>query len=421
MMIGLCDCNNFFVSCQRLFQPDLNGKPVAVLSGNDGCVIARSNEVKALGVKMGVPLYQIKSIVESNNVTLFSANHHLYADISQRVMAILRANTPAIEIYSIDEAFIDLSQFDVETLKPRGEALSKKVTQCTGIPVSIGIAPTKTLAKIACRLCKSYPKLNGCCLMYRDEDIAKVLKTIPVGDIWGIGRKSVNRLSDIGVHTAYQFTQLSEKQVDNMLHLSGVRIWRELRGIPAIEFDSSHKPHQSISIGRSFASDITSLDELHSIVAKFSSSIAKKLRLQGSCVTQITVTLETNRHRTDLPQRNVSDTVEFMTPTDSTLDIAKAASMAIRRLYKVGYGYKKAGISCSGLVQKEHLQTSLFEEEDREKQRSLMRTIDKINSSYGQGGIRLAVESSRDLNSNQRHLSPSYTTKWSDLPNVKIL
>ncbi|MFR9592144.1 MAG: hypothetical protein SNG27_07075 [Rikenellaceae bacterium] len=186
-MIGLCDCNNFFVSCQRLFQPSLNGKPVAVLSGNDGCVIARSNEVKALGIKMGAPLFQVRSIVEDNNVTLFSANHHLYADISQRVMAVLRAYTPAIEIYSIDEAFIDFSQFEIDTLKPRGEALSKKVTQCTGIPVSIGIAPTKSLAKIACKLCKIYPKLNGCCVMYRTEDIEKVLKTIPIGDIWGIG------------------------------------------------------------------------------------------------------------------------------------------------------------------------------------------------------------------------------------------
>ncbi len=419
-MIGLCDCNNFFVSCQRLFQPDLNGKPVAVLSGNDGCVIARSNEVKALGIKMGAPLFQVKHIVKKNNVTLFSANHHLYADISQRVMAILRAYTPAIEIYSIDEAFIDFSQFDTKTLKPQGEALAKKVTQCSGIPVSIGIAPTKTLAKIACKLCKTYPKLNSCCLMYRPEDIEKVLKTTPIEDIWGIGRKSAKRLTDAGIITAYQFTQLSEAWVNRQLHLPGVRIWRELQGIPAIEFDSSHKPNQSISIGRSFAKDIYSLNELHSVIAKFSSSITKKLRMQGSCVTQITISLQTNHYRTDLPQHNECDTVEFFTPTDSTLDIAKAASTSLHKLFKEGYGYKKAGIACSGLVPKEQVLTSLFDEANQKKQHSLMQTIDKINSSYSQGGIRLAVESADTMNSNRHYISPCFTTKWSDLPKVKI-
>ncbi len=419
-MIGLCDCNNFFVSCQRLFQPDLNGKPVAVLSGNDGCIIARSNEVKALGIKMGVPLFKVRDIIDRHGVTLFSANHRLYSDISQRVMATIRANTPSIEIYSVDEAFIDFSGFDVDRLKEHGEALAALVKRNTGIPVSIGVAPTKSLAKIASRLCKEYPKLNGCCLMYRAEDVEKVLRRLPIEDVWGVGRGSAKRLREAGVATAYQFTQLPEQWVRGALNLPGVRIWRELRGEQAIEFDPTIKPSQSISIGRSFSHDITSLDELQSIVAGFSSSVATKLRAQGSCTTQLTTYLNTNRHREDLPQHFEEEIVRFATPTSSTLEIVTAATSSLRRLFREGYGYKKAGVICSGVVPREHVQGSLFDGIKDQKEGSLMRIIDTLNGTMGRGAVQLAAETAFHTDSSKRYLSPSYTTQWDELPLVKF-
>ncbi len=419
-MVGLCDCNNFFVSCQRLFQPDLDGRPVAVLSGNDGCVIARSNEVKALGIKMGVPLFQVRKIVEQHDVKLFSANHRLYSDISQRVMATLRQLTPAIEIYSVDEAFIDFSHFDISTLKERGEALSRRVRQNTGIPVSIGIAPTKTLAKIASKLCKEYPKLNGCCVMHRAEDIEKVLKKLPIEDVWGIGRNSAKKLHTAGVQTAYQFSQMPKSWVHKELHITGLRIWRELRGEVAHPFDITIEASQSISIGRSFSKDIASYEELQSIVAQFASSVANKLRAQGSCVTNITTYLNTNRHRSDLPQHFDSDVHRFDTPTDFTLEIAAAATSSLRKIYKDGYGYKKAGVICSGLMPKAQVQCSLFDSQNRTKHNRLMSAMDKINAHFGNKSVQLATEQRFVIDSSRQHLSPSYTTTWSDLPKVKF-
>ncbi len=418
-MIGLCDCNNFFVSCQRVFRPDLDGKPVLVLSGNDGCVIARSNEVKALGVKMGVPLYQVRDIITKNRVTLFSANHRLYADMSQRVMSTLRAHTPAIDIYSVDEAFIDFSGRDLATLKEHTEQLSKLVKRHTGIPVSIGIAPTKTLAKIASALCKQYPKLNGSCLMYRPEDIEKVLRGLTIDQVWGIGRKSTQMLRSAGVYSAYDFTQRSRAWVQAKMGITGVRTWCELRSEPCIEFVSTPSISQSISIGRSFHKEITELDELSSVVTIFATTIASKLRKQGSCAGTITTYIYTNRHRKDKPQTYESETVQLEIPTDSTLEIVQTAIASLRKIFKGDYSYKKAGVICSNLSSKESVQTSLFDTVDREKHTKLMRSIDHLNANFGNKTIIMAGEAGAILDPNKSYLSPNYTSQWSDIISVK--
>ena len=418
-MIGLCDCNNFFVSCQRVFRPDLNGKPVAVLSGNDGCVIARSNEVKALGIRMGVPLFEVKEIVKKHHVVLFSANHRLYADMSCRVMDTLRQQTTAIEVYSVDEAFIDFSEFDMENLKAHGEALAALVKRNTGIPVSIGIAPTKTLAKIASQLCKRYPKLNSACLMYRREDVEKVLKTLPIGDVWGIGRKTLQKLTAIGITTAFDFIQLSEQRVRRLMGITGVRTWQELQGIPSVDFQATQAAHQSISIGRSFAKEVGDFDELRSFVSTFATTVAQKLRKQKSCVGQITTYIHTNRHRTNAPQHYDADTVHLEVPTDSTLEIVALVHQSLKKIFKEGFGYKKAGVICSNLTAKSQVEHTLFDPIDRGKHSKLMESIDRINSKHGRKSILLASENNTVLESNKQHLSPNYTTEWDDIIHVR--
>ena len=416
-MIGLCDCNNFFVSCQRIFRPDLDGKPVMVLSGNDGCVIARSNEVKTLGIKMGVPLFQVKDIVKKNKITLFSANHKLYADISCRVMETLRQLTSKIEVYSVDEAFIDFSGIDSAKLKSQGEEISKIIRRNTGVPVSIGIAPSKTLAKVASELCKKYPKLNGCCVMQRPKDIEKVLRKLPIEDVWGIGRKSSKKLQMLNIITAYDFTLLDKNVVQSQLSITGVRTWKELQSTPAIELQTT-AAHQSISIGRSFAKNLKTLEELHSMIVIFATTIADKLRRQGSCTTQITTYIYTNHHHTDAPQRYESDTVKLEVPTDSTIELVNVVTESLKKIFLSGYEYKKAGVICSNFTRKNEVQNSLFDTINREKHNSLMRSIDHINERYGSKSVTPAATSGVEINTNRQYLSPNYTTAWEDVLKV---
>lgn len=419
-MIGLCDCNNFFVSCEMVFRPDLVGKPVVVLSGNDGCIIARSNEVKAMGIKMGVPLFQVKSIVQQNNISLFSANHRLYSDMSQRVMMTLRDCVPSMEVYSIDEAFIDFTGFDTDSLQQRSIELSRTIRRNTGIPVSIGIAPTKTLAKIASQLCKKYPKLNGACLMHRPEDIEKVLRKFPVGDVWGIGRKYSKILNDIGVHTAYDFTQRPSTWVRAKMGVLGLRTWDELRGDPCIEFDPTISDRQSISISRTFAKEMHTFDELNSALTLFASTIAAKLRKQGSCVSQITTFIYTNKHREEDPQRFESHLVKLNVPSDSTLEIIKIVSSSLKKIYLAGYGYKRAGITTSHLIPKTSVQSAMFDEIDRSKHSKLMQSIDSLNSCFGESTVQVAFHAGYNLEGNKNHISPHYTTDWNEILKVKI-
>ncbi len=419
-MYGLCDCNNFFVSCERVFNPSLNGRPVVVLSNNDGCVVSRSNEAKAIGIKMGQPLFQIHDLVKRHNVAIHSSNYQLYGDMSQRVMDTLKAHIPHIEIYSIDEAFLYLDALPLDKLQEFGRTLSRTVRRNTGIPVSIGISHTKTLAKIAGKLCKNYPKLQGACLMHRDEDIAKVLSRYPIEDIWGIGRRHSKQLHALGVSTAAQLCAKSETWIRNQLSITGVRTWRELHGTPSIEFTDKIADKQTITVSRSFAKELYNLEELHQTISTFATLAAEKLRRQHSVAGEIQAFILTNRHREDHPQHREGKLYRFATPTSSTLEIAKAATGLLKELYRRGYGYKKSGVTLSDITPDNAVQCSIFDTIDRPKHKKLMATIDNINATMGRESVRLVSQGNISQHINHQHLSPQYTTNWKDILEVKI-
>ncbi len=419
-MIGLCDCNNFFVSCERVFNPSLNGRPVVVLSSNDGCVIARSNESKALGIKMGQPMFQVRNLIEKHNVAIHSTNFPLYGDMSRRVMETLRTELPAIEIYSIDEAFLDMSGIALDRLKGYGEQLSRKVRRNTGIPVSIGIAPTKTLAKIASKLCKSYPKLNGACLLHRPEDITKVLSTYPIEDVWGIGRQSSKMLRMYNILTAQNFREASKEWVQIKMGITGLRTWQELNGESSILFEQRSSDKKSIMVSRSFAHELHKIEELHEALSSFVASAAEKLRRQHSVAGQMQVFILTNRHRTDMPQYNGSEMILFETPTDSTIELASCATKALKKIFKQEYGYKKAGVILYDIQPSNSVQTSLFDHADRGKHKELMKQLDSINSTYGKDSIRLGAQTNHKKQVNSEHLSPRYTTRWEDILTINV-
>ena len=332
-MYALADCNNFFASCERVFRPDLNGKPVIVLSNNDGCAVARSNEAKALGIKMGDPYFKIKDIIERNHVAVFSSNFALYGDMSRRVQEVLRSFAPAVEQYSIDEAFLDLTGMENVDFAAFAREVSRACWKYTSIPVSVGVAPTKTLAKIASKLCKQYPKLQGGCYMYRPQDIEKVLRKFPAKDVWGIGRRSVKKLESMGVKTAWDYTQLPETTVRKLFALPGFRTWKELKGIPCVEFEDMVEPKQSICVSRSFAHEITTLPELTEQVATFAVSAVAKLRKQGSLAQEITVFAMTNRFKDDAPQTSGGVCVPFPDATADHRTVVLAAVEGCRRLF----------------------------------------------------------------------------------------
>lgn len=419
-MFGLCDCNNFFVSCERAFDPSLEGRPVVVLSNNDGCVVSRSNEAKAIGIKMGQPLFQIRDLVNRENVKVCSSNYHLYGDMSQRVMMTLKQRVPAIEIYSIDEAFLQLDGIPTERLKTFGEELARTVKRNTGIPVSIGISHTKTLAKVASKLCKKYPKLNNACLMHRDEDIRKVLEKFPIEDVWGIGRRQTKMFKECRIATAAQFRDLPEEWIDNRLNITGKRTWLELKGTPCIDFSHETADKQSITVSRSFSKELYSIDELHETITTFAGIATEKLRKQKCVAQELQVFILTNRHREDQPQHYECGQVQFATATDSTLEIVKAATATLAKIYRKGFGYKKSGIRLSRITPATAVQGSLFDSVDRPKHKKLMAAIDRINAEMGRESVKLVSQGTLTDHTNREHLSPQYTTRWEDIMVVKV-
>ena len=417
-MYALADCNNFFVSCERAFRPDLEGRPVIVLSRNDGCAIARSNEAKRLGIKMGDPLFKLRNLVKQHNIAVFSTNMSLYADFSRRVRAVLRESAPFIEVYSIDEAFLDLRGIEDVNFDSFAKGLSARCRKLTCIPVSVGVAPTKTLAKIVAELCKSYPKLRGGCFMHRKEDIEKVLRRWPIEDVWGIGRRSTPRLKAVGVNTAYDFTQLSENYVRSQMGITGVRTWRELRGIPAIEFEAGVDAKQSICNSRSFSTEIYDRAELAEQVAKFAAMTAEKLRSQNSVCSHLTVFAATNRFKESDVQQFGHICVPFVEPTDSTIDIVRAAREALGEIFVRGTGYKKAGVVASGILSREGVVVSMFNAEHQERHHRLMQALDNINSRVGDGAVVVASAGLSEVKANSAHRSPGYTTNWNELNQI---
>lgn len=411
MMFGLMDCNNFYASCERVFNPSLNGRPVIVLSNNDGCVIARSNEAKALGIKMGSPAFQIRELIETNGVNVFSSNYTLYGDMSSRVMTVLAAFAPEIEIYSIDEAFIDLS--GIPDLRKTGENIVSKVSGSTGIPVSLGVAPTKTLAKIANKFAKKYPAYHRVCVIDTEEKRIKALGMTAISDVWGVGGRTAGKLVNQGVKTAFDFTQLPVSWVRKNMTVTGERTWKELHGESCISMESVPPERKQICTSRSFGTLLSDLDTISEAVATYAASCASKLRRQKGYAVSLMVFIHTNNFREDLPQywRNVA--VRPPVPTSDTTEIVGYALSGLRSIFIPGYQYKKAGVIITEITRT--VQANLFDPVDREKQEKLMKTLDRINGENG-NLVRLAVQGNgRGWKLKQEQLSGRYTTDINEI------
>lgn len=418
-MYALVDCNNFYASCERVFRPELVGKPVVVLSLNDGCVIALSNEAKALGLHVGSAYFENKVLFAQHGVAVFSANFPLYGDMSQRVMALLGEYTTRVEEYSIDEAFLDLEGMAVADLPARMRDMRTRVTRCTGIPICVGIAPTKALAKVANRIAKKFPdKTDGVHMIDTEEKRLKALKWLAIGDVWGIGRKHSKRLKAMNVATAHDFTQLPDTWVLKEMSIVGLRLKHELMGKPSAEV-LEQEDKQNITTTRSFEVNYTELEQLKERVSTFAVACAAKLRKQHSACAAIMVFIDTNRHRKDLPQYSRSICIRLPFPTSSSLELSKFATQALARIYQPGYQYKRAGVSLMEFSPEDAVQVSLFENSDPRHHR-LMQAVDKLNRTHGQHTIHLASQAQRMWLARQEMLSPSYTTRLADILVVKV-
>lgn len=415
---ALVDCNNFFVSCERAFQPELEGKPVVVLSNNDGCVVARSNESKAMGIKMGTPFFKIRDKVESGNLIVRSSNYSLYGDLSSRVMSILAAAVPKIEIYSIDEAYLCVDGIDKKKLEVLCPELVRRIRKWVGIPVSIGIASTKTLAKVANHFAKKYPGYRGVCRIVTEEQRVKALKLTPIGDVWGIGRRVAPRLLSMGLTTAFDYVSMPQDWVYKNLGLGGLRVWNELNGKESVE-EERDEARQSICTSRSFAETITDIQELSARVSDFAAKCAEKLRHDGTAAYCINTFLYTNRFREDKPQDFPDATIRLDMPASSTQEVVSAALKALKLIWKPGFEYKKAGVIVFDIVNREERQLTLFETDSakKEKQDVLSQVMDNVNVSSGQNVLRVATQRPGHYADGIRreHASRLFSTDWDSI------
>lgn len=418
-MFALIDCNNFYASCERVFNPTLNNKPIVVLSNNDGCVIARSNEAKKLNIPMGAVAYQYKALFDKHQVIVHSSNYALYGDMSNRVMNILASYSPDIEVYSIDEAFLQFNGFENYNFKTYGEEIKKKVQQWTSIPISIGFAPTKALSKVANRIAKKFPKYHdGVYVMDTEEKRIKALKWLKVEDIWGIGRRYAKKLQRYGIMNAYQFTQQSDHWVKKEFSIVGLRLKRDLEGKQTLTLEDPLQTKKNIATTRSFHKNITDIKTIQERVATYASLCAEKLRKQNSHCYAMLVFLNTNPHRQDLPQYRRSTLVKLPYPTNSSITLTKYAKIALERIYKKGYHYKKAGVIVMDIVPQKNFQINLFENENP-KHKELMKAIDLTNKRLGVKKVKLANQDlGRVWKMRQEKLSPRYTSNWNELLKV---
>jgi DNA polymerase V len=418
-MFALVDCNNFYASCERVFRPDLNGKPVVVLSNNDGCVIARSNEAKVLGIPMGAPAFQHQEVFDKQGVTVFSANFGLYGDMSSRVMSILSTYSPQMEIYSIDEAFLNFDGFGLFDLQEVGARMRREVLKGTGIPVSVGFAPTKTLAKVANHIAKKFPeRTGGVYLMDSEEKRIKALKWLGVEEVWGIGRQHSKKLLYLGVKTAYDFIQLSDSWVRKNMSVVGLRLKRELQGERTLELEEI-KRKQSIATTRSFDRMYTTFEELNERVVTFAVTCAEKLRQQKCCCRAVMVFIHTNFFREDMAQCSKNIVMKLPYPTSSSIELAKFAKQALEQIFVKGYSYKKAGVILMDIAPEMPNQQNLFENSNP-KHKALMKAIDRVNADFGPHKIMLAAQDPiRRWKMRQEKLSPRYTTKLEDIITIK--
>ena len=424
-MIGLIDCNNFYVSCERVFQPRLEELPVGVLSNNDGCVIARSNELKALGVEMGTPAFELKALLQQGRIRLLSSNYELYGDMSARVQSVLEEFSAGVEPYSIDEMFVRFDGFGHDQLLSHCRDLHCKVRQFTGIPVSVGVAPTRTLAKLANRAAKKVPAYRGVCVLPVDStEMKNLLRHTDLGDIWGVGRRLVERLALMGVHSAWDLAQADPKQIRQRFSVTLERTGLELKGIPCIEMNDPGEARQRIMTSRSFGRMTDSREEVHQAIRQFAQRSAEKLRGQDSLARAVYVFLKTNRHRPDLPQYSPSAVVELPCPSDDSRDILLAANQAFAAIYRPRYRFMKAGVMLVDLVDANRVQLSLLDTPEsqarRERSDRLMATLDALNHRMGRGTVtfgRASPKAAWQLRCANR--TPRWTTRWDELPQLR--
>jgi DNA polymerase V len=420
-VFALVDCNNFYVSCERVFNPKLENRPVIVLSNNDGCAVARSNEAKALGIKMGAPFFKIKHVIDYHDVQVFSSNYTLYGDMSSRVMQTLSAFTPGIEIYSIDEAFLDLDRLAHTDLTVYGRQIRHTVRQHTGIPVSIGMATSKTLAKAANRIAKKSTTANGVLdlTIARFQDNA--LEMTPIEDVWGIGRRYAEFLTMRGIQTALDFKHADPGMIQKKMGINGIRTQKELCGESCYTLEENPPLKKSISVSRSFKKPVMRLDDLSEAVCSYISRGAEKLRAQGSHAQAMTVYVTTNRFKPDSFYCN-STTCRFPTALNNTPELIKHGQAALKQIFQKGREYTKAGIVFLHLTRDGSFQQDLFDATDRTRQACVMETLDQINTRMGSNILKylstgIAEKTSWETAFNYR--SPAYTTDWDQILTVR--
>lgn len=415
-VFALIDCNNFYASCERVFNPRLEGRPVVVLSNNDGCVIARSNEAKALGIGMGVPEFQIRPLLRRHRVHVLSSNYALYGDMSQRVMETLEQFCPDLEIYSIDEAFLGLSGFTSRHLTDYGHLIRSTVKRWTGLPVSVGMAETKTLAKIANRIAKRTPDTGGVFDLLACPDRDALLSRVPVEDVWGIGSNHTRFLHQHGMTTALQLRHANDQFIRKQMGVVGLRLIMELRGVSCLKLDQCPAPKQGITCSRAFGKSVTTLNEMEEAVSSYVERAAEKLRTEQLAVTTMTVFLKTNEFK-DIPQYSNALTLKLPIASNTTHELIRAALQGIRTIYRHGYQYKKAGVMLTGLVSVNQAQADLFDSQNQTRSKQLMAALDSINDRWGAGTLHYASSGIQKAWKTQFHRrSPAYTTDWNALP-----
>ncbi|MBH71912.1 MAG: DNA polymerase V UmuC [Pelagibacteraceae bacterium] len=419
-IFALADCNSFYASCERVFNPKLNNRPVVVLSNNDGCIVARTNEAKELGIKMGEPLFKAKKIIEKYNVKVFSSNYALYGSMSNRVMKILEQSFPNIEIYSIDEAFMEISDLKkIYDYSEYAKKIREIILKWTGIPVSIGIGETKTLAKIANQIAKDNPKINGVFDITKIKNKEKILKKIKVGKIWGIGNKLSKFLIKNNIYNAYEFIKQDNRWVRKNMNVLGLKTKMELNGISCYELENSFKQRKSCCVSRSFGKKITSLKNMREAVSTYISRAAEKIRNEKLVSNNINLYIRTSPFKKvakEYYSNSVSIPLNF--PTNNTIILNKATLLGLNKIFKKGYLYQKAGVILSGL-ENENSDLNLFEEDDKKKE-FLMNAFDFINQKYGNNSVRIASEGiEKKWLMKRSKCSSNFTTNLKDLLVVK--
>lgn len=420
---ALVDGNNFYVSCERVFRPELEGKPVLVLSNNDGCVVARSLEVKALGVKMGTPFFQLKDLVKRHGIVALSSNYGLYGNMSARIMSVIGGFAPRQEIYSIDETFLDLTGMP-GNLAELGQRIRHRVKQWVGIPVCVGIASTKTLAKLANHVAKKRPEYDSVCnlLALSPEALSALLDSIQVGEIWGVGRRIAPRLEALGITSVRALRDAPLKRVRSHFGVTLERTVLELNGHACLETEEVASPKQQIVCSRSFGGLITDLKDLVPAVSHYATRAGEKLRQQGSVAEAIQVFMHTNPHREQDPQYAPAIVVRLAQSTDDSRLLIGAALKGLGRIYREGYRYQKAGVMLMGITDKERLTGNLFspETEATAKSSPLMDVLDQTNRRFGKDTLRFASTAMREGRwlMKRGNKSPDYTTKWEEIPCV---